>query len=119
MSRSARESCGSWWLRAYYSGMLDGARIGGICDLPASPEGAIKIDEICRDLRVAVGKIILALQQLGLCRDDIQEVDRTLRVTLPGASQRGLIFSDGPGDIAAPVWGFAMSRQGIFDRLPG
>jgi hypothetical protein len=45
--------------------------IGDICDLPSSPEGAIKIDEVCRDLRVAVGKIIFALQQLGLCRDDI------------------------------------------------
>jgi hypothetical protein len=39
------------------------------------PERAIKIDEIRRDLRVAVGKIIFALEQLGLCRDDIQ--DRT------------------------------------------
>ena len=45
-----------------------------ICDLPSS-ERAIKIDEIRRDLRVAVGKIIFALEQLGLCRDDIQ--DRT------------------------------------------
>jgi hypothetical protein len=45
--------------------------IGDICDLPSSPEGAIKIDEVCRDLRVAVGKIIFALEQLGLCRDDI------------------------------------------------
>jgi hypothetical protein len=26
MSRSPRESCGSWWSPAYYSGMLDGAR---------------------------------------------------------------------------------------------
>ena len=42
---------------------------------PSSPEGAIKIDEIRRDLRVAVGKIIFALEQLSLCRDDIQ--DRT------------------------------------------
>jgi hypothetical protein len=42
-----------------------------ICDLPSSPKGAIKIDEICRDLGIAVGKIIFALQQLGLCRDDI------------------------------------------------
>jgi hypothetical protein len=24
MSRSRRELCGSWWLPAYYSGMLDG-----------------------------------------------------------------------------------------------
>src|ERR1700688_3249762 len=86
--------------------------IGGICDLPASPEGPIKIDEIRRDLRVAVGKVILALQQLGLCRDDIQEVDRTLRVTLSGGSQRGLIFSDRPGDICTPVLRFAVSRQG-------
>jgi len=39
---------------------------GDICDLPSSPEGAIKIDEIYRDLRVAVGKIVFALQQLGL-----------------------------------------------------
>jgi hypothetical protein len=45
--------------------------IGDICDFPSSPKGAIKIDEICRDLRVTVGKIIFALQQLGLCRDDI------------------------------------------------
>jgi len=45
--------------------------IGHICDLPSSAEGPIKIDEICRDLRVAIGKIIFALQQLGLCRGDI------------------------------------------------
>jgi hypothetical protein len=57
--------------------------MGDICDLPSSPESAIEIDEICRDLRVAVGKVIFALQQLGLCRGDIQEVGRTLRVTLP------------------------------------
>src|ERR1700687_110366 len=76
--------------------------IGDIRDLPSSPEGAIEIDEICRDPRVAIRKIIFALQQLGLCRDDIQEVDRTLRVTLPGGLQRGLIFRDGPGNMAAP-----------------
>ena len=70
-----------------------------IRDLPSSAEGAIEIDEICRNLRVAVGKIIFALQQLGLCRDDVQEVDRTLRVTLPGGLQSGPTFSDGPGDI--------------------
>jgi len=46
-----------------------------IRDFPSSAEGAIEIDEIRRDLRVAVGKIIFALEQLGLCRDDIQ--DRT------------------------------------------
>ena len=93
--------------------------IDDICDLPPSPEGAIKIDEVCRDLRVAVGKIIFALQQLGLCRNDIQEVDRTLRVTLPGGSQSGLIFSDGPGDIGTPVLRFAIGRQGVVDLLPG
>ena len=48
-----------------------------ICDLPSSPERAIKIDEIRRELRVAVGKIIFALEQLGLCRDDIQDRTRT------------------------------------------
>jgi len=93
--------------------------IGDICDLPSSPEGAIKIDEICRDLRVAVGKIIFALQQLGLCRDDIQEVDRTLRVTLPGGLQSGLIFRDGPGNIGTPALRFAIGRQGVVDLLPG
>jgi len=92
---------------------------GDICDLPSSPEGAIKVDEIRRDLRVAVGKIIFALQQLGLCRDDIQEVDRTLRVTLPGGLQSGLIFSDGPGDVAAPYLRFAIGRDGVVDLLPG
>ena len=42
--------------------------IGGICDLPASPEDPIKIDEIRRDLRVAgiqaagvVGQILTPL----------------------------------------------------------
>ena len=65
-----------------------------IRDLPSSTEGAIKVDEICRYLGVAVGKIIFALQQLGLCRDDIQEIDRTFRVTLSGGLQRGLIFGD-------------------------
>src|ERR1700758_1515827 len=70
-----------------------------IRDLPSSTEGAIKTDENCRDQRVAVGKIIFALQQLGLCRDDIQEVDRTLGVTLPGGLQSVPIFSDGPGNI--------------------
>src|SRR5882757_4512269 len=82
--------------------------IGDICDLPSSPEGAIKIDKICRDLRVAVGEVIFALQQLRLCRDDIQEVDRTLRVTLPGGLQSGLVFSDGPGDIGASALHFAI-----------
>jgi hypothetical protein len=71
---------------------------GEICDLPSSPERAIKIDEVCRDFRVAVGKIIFALQQLGLRRDDIQEVDCALRVTLPGGLQSGPIFGDGPVD---------------------
>ena len=50
--------------------------MGEVRDLPTSAESAIKIDEICRDLRVAFGKIIFALQQLGLCRGDIQEVGR-------------------------------------------
>ena len=63
---------------------------GDIQDLPSSPKGAIKIDKICRDPRLAIGKIIFALQQSGLCRDDIQEVDRTLRVTLPGG--RHVVF---------------------------
>ena len=36
--------------------------IGDICDLPSSPEGAIKIDQIRCDLRVAVGKVVLALK---------------------------------------------------------
>src|ERR1700675_2780138 len=93
--------------------------IGGLCTLTTSPAGAIKIDEGCRDLRVAVGKIIFALQQLGLCRDDIQEVDRALRVTLPGGLQRGLIFSDRPGDIGTPELRFAIGRQGVVDLLPG
>src|SRR3984893_14127707 len=93
--------------------------IDDICGLPSSAEGAIEIDEICRDLRVAVGKIIFALQQLGLCRDDIQEVDRTLRVTLPGGLQGGLIFSDGPGDIGTPELRFAIGRHGVVDFLPG
>src|SRR6202040_2957452 len=93
--------------------------IGDIREVPSSPEGAIKIDEICRNQRVAVGKIIFALQQLGLCRDDIQEIDRTLRVTLPGGLQSGLIFSDGPGDIGTPVLRFAIGRQGVVDLLPG
>src|SRR3979411_1683066 len=93
--------------------------IGGICNLPASPEGAIKIDEIGRDLGVAVGKIIFALQQLGLCRDDIQEVDRTLRVTLPRSLQSSLIFSDGSGNVGTPALRFAIGRQGVVDLLPG
>jgi hypothetical protein len=46
-------------------------QMGDICDLPSSPEGTIKIDEICRDLRIAVGKVVFALQQLGLCRGDV------------------------------------------------
>src|SRR4029077_11197281 len=91
---------------------------GDICDLPSSPEGAIKTNEIRRNLRVAVGKIIFALQQLSLCRDDIQEVDRTLRVTLPGSLQSVLILSDGPGDIGTLVLRFTISRQGIIDFLP-
>src|ERR1700730_3734427 len=70
-----------------------------IHDLPSSTEGAIEIDETCRDLGVAVSKIIFALQQLGLCRDDVQEVDRALLITLPGGLQSGLIFSDRPGNI--------------------
>src|SRR6266404_405133 len=82
--------------------------IGDICDFPSSPKRAIKIDEIYRDLRVTVGKIIFALQQLGLCREDIEEVDRTLLITLPGDLQRRVIFSDGPGDMAAPELRFAI-----------
>src|SRR6266403_1503168 len=77
-----------------------------IRDFPSSAEGAIEIDEIRRDLRVAVGKIIFALQQLGLCRDDIQEVDRTLLITLPGGLQSCLIFSDGPGNICTQALRF-------------
>src|SRR5271154_5606299 len=68
-----------------------------IYDFPTSPEGAIKIDQICCDLRVAVGKIILALKQLGLRRGDIQEVRGSLRVTLPCGLQSGLIFRNGAG----------------------
>jgi hypothetical protein len=34
----------------------------GIRDFPSSAEGAIEIDKIRRDLRVALGKIISALQ---------------------------------------------------------
>src|ERR1700716_1345980 len=90
-----------------------------ICDLPSSPERAIKIDEIRRDLRLAVGKIIFALEQLGLCRDDIQEVDRTLRITLPGGLQGRPIFADGAGDMAAPKLRLAIGRDGIVDFLPG
>jgi hypothetical protein len=75
--------------------------VGDICDLPSSPEGAIKIDEICCDQGVAVGKVVLALKQLGLCRGDIQEVGRSLRVTLPCGLQSGLIFRDGAGDVRA------------------
>jgi hypothetical protein len=67
----------------WYCNVLSGH---AVCNLPSSAEGSIQIDEVCRDLRVAVGQIIFALQQLGLCRDDIQEVDRPLRVTLPGGS---------------------------------
>src|SRR6202166_2192813 len=93
--------------------------MGDICELPPSPEGAIKIDEICRDLRVAVGKVVLALKQLGLCRGDIQEVGRTLRVTLPGGLQSGLIFRDEAGDVDAPALRFAIVRQGVVDLLPG
>src|ERR1700690_3828998 len=92
--------------------------IGAICELPTSAESAIKIDEIGRDLRVAVGKVIFALQQLGLCRGDIQEVGRTLRVTLPGGLQSGLIFRDGAGDVDAPALRFAIVRQGVVDLLP-
>src|SRR5260370_30400078 len=93
--------------------------IGDIRHLPSSAEGAVKIEEAGRDLRVAAGEIIFALQQLGLCGDDIQEVDRTLRVTLPGGLQSGLIFSDGPGDIGTPMLRFAIGRQGVVDLLPG
>src|ERR1700722_8364431 len=100
------------WQRAIWT-------IGAICELPTSPESAIKIDEICRDLRIALGKVIFALQQLGLCRGDIQEVGRTLRVTLPGGLQSGLIFRDGAGDVDAPALGFAIIRQGVVDLLPG
>ena|SRR5216684_2996921 len=67
--------------------------IGHICDLPSSAEGPIKIDEIRRDLRVAIGKIIFALQQLGLCRGDIEEVDRPLRVMLPGDQAESILPS--------------------------
>src|SRR5258708_27491603 len=90
-----------------------------IRDFPSSAEGAIEIDEIRRDLRVTVGKIIFALQQLSLCRDNIQEVDRTLLITLPGGLQSGLIFSDGPGDVAAPELRFAIGGDGVVDLLPG
>src|SRR6202048_889925 len=93
--------------------------IDDIHDLPSSTEGAIKVDEIGRDLGVAVGKIVFALQQLGLCRDDIEEVDRTLLITLPGDAQRVLIFSDGAGDIGTPELRFAIGRQGVVDLLPG
>jgi hypothetical protein len=75
--------------------------VGDICHLPSSPKGAIKIDEICCDQGVAVGKVVLALKQLGLCRGDIQEVGRSLRATLPRGLQSGLIFRDGAGDVRA------------------
>jgi hypothetical protein len=42
-------------------------------ELPFASEGAIKIDQIYRNLGVAVGKVIFALQQLDLRRDDIQD----------------------------------------------
>ena len=77
--------------------------MGQICVLPSFPEGAIKIDEIGRDQGVDVRQIVFALQQLGLCRDDVEEVDRALRVALPGGLQSSLIFRDGPGDIGTPV----------------
>jgi hypothetical protein len=64
--------------------------VGDIGDLSSSPESAIKIDEIDHNPCVAVGEIILTLQQQSLCRDDVQEVDRTLRVTLPGG--RHVVF---------------------------
>src|SRR3984885_9003969 len=90
-----------------------------VCEFPASAESAINVDEICCDLRVAVGKVVLALQQLGLCRGDIQEVGRTLRVTLPCGLQSGLIFRDGAGDVDAPALRFAIVRHGVVDLLPG
>src|SRR3977135_1338025 len=93
--------------------------IGDICDLPSSSQGAIKIDEMCRELGVDVSKIIFALQQLGLCRDDVEEVDRTLRVTLPRSLQSSLIFSDGSGNVGTPALRFAIGRQGVVDLLPG
>jgi hypothetical protein len=92
--------------------------MGHVRDLPASAERAIHIDEVCRDLRVAVGKVIFALQQLGLCRVDIQEVGRALRVTLPGGLQSGLVFRDGAGDVDAPALRFSKVRQGVVDLLP-
>src|SRR5258707_5639978 len=82
-----------------------------IRDFPSSAEGAIEIDEIRRDLRVAVGKIIFVLQQLCLCRDDIHEVDRTLGVTLAGGLHSCLLCSDGLGDNGKPEWCFTVCRQ--------
>jgi hypothetical protein len=73
----------------------DGA-IAEIGDLPPAPESAIKIHEIDGNLGVAVGEIIFALQQLALCRGDIEEVDRPLRVPLPRRLQSSPIFGDRP-----------------------
>jgi hypothetical protein len=36
--------------------------IGDVSEFPSSAERAVKIDEICRDLCVAVGEIIFALE---------------------------------------------------------
>jgi hypothetical protein len=44
--------------------------VGDIGDLSSSPESAIKIDEIDHNPCVAVGEIILTLQQRSLCRDE-------------------------------------------------
>jgi len=77
--------------------------IADICEFPTSPESAIKIDEICRDLRVAVGKVVLALKQLGLCRGDIQEVGCACRKLTPGIlvmqSAQGWATKNVPGAI--------------------
>lgn len=99
--------------------ILSGRAVCGIDNLPSSAKGSIEIDEARRDLRVAVGQIIFALQQLSLGGEHIQKVDRPLRVTLPRGLQGGLIFSDGAGDVGASALRFAIGRQRIVDVLPG
>jgi len=92
--------------------------MGEVRDLPTSAESAIKIDETCRDLRVAFGKIIFTLQQLGLCRGDIQEVSGAVRVSLPCGFQSGLILRSGTRNIDPPTLGFAIGRQRVVDLFP-
>src|ERR1700751_3350132 len=77
-------------------------------ELPSSAEGPIKTDETGRDCCIVVGKINIALEQVGLCRDYVQELDRPLLVALLGCLQRVSIFSDGLRPISAPTLPFAI-----------